>query len=160
MNPEVFVRVIYFTLSNAQLGATMHEGWYRDDYLILFDESEIIAASDRYQLERFLPGFKLLGLRSWDDFIVRNISDQTFSVPILPLDAQYLSPLSFPEGLTILKPDTRFSRKIKWYLKPIVFGGDAGVGENLVWVSHEEHAQLVKFWNDKYRALKSPPSHV
>jgi len=57
-----------------------------------------------------------------------------------------------------LNPDARFSGKIKWYVKPIVFGGDAGVGENLVWVSHEEHAQLVKFWNDKYRTLKSPPS--
>jgi hypothetical protein len=43
-------------------------------------------------------------------------------------------------------------------VKPIVFGGDAGAGENLVWVSHEEHAQLVKFWNDKDRILKSSPS--
>jgi len=56
-----------------------------------------------------------------------------------------------------LQPDGRFTGKIKWYVKPIALGGDAGVGENLVWVSHEEHGQLVKWWNDKYLALKAPP---
>jgi hypothetical protein len=72
----------------------MREGWHGD--LILFDESEAVAASDRYELLRLLPGFNVLGLRSGDDFI------------------------------------------------RIVFGGEAGVGENLVWISYEEHAQLVK----------------
>jgi hypothetical protein len=135
--------------------ATMLEGWHGDDYLILFDESEVATASDRYEVLRLLPGFKVLGLRSWDDFIVRNVSGQIYSVPTLPLEARYLTPLSLPDGATTLNPDTRFTGKTKWYMKPIVFGGDAGVGENLVWVSHEEHAQLVKFWNDKYRTLKS-----
>ncbi len=66
----------------------MLEGWHGDDYLILFDESEVAAASDRYEVLRLLPGFKVLGLRSWDDFIVRNASGQIYSVPTLPLDAR------------------------------------------------------------------------
>jgi hypothetical protein len=136
----------------------MREGWHGDDYLILFDESEVVAASERYEFLRLLPGFKVLGLLGWDDFIVRNDSGQTYSIPTLPVDTRYLSPLSLPDGASGLNPDPRFSGKIKWYVKPIVFGGDAGVGENLVWVGHEEHAQLVKFWNDKYCTLKSPPS--
>jgi hypothetical protein len=64
------VRVVYFPFSTTQLEATMLEGWHDDDYLILFDESEVAAASDRCEVLRLLPGFKVLGLRSWDDFIV------------------------------------------------------------------------------------------
>jgi hypothetical protein len=136
----------------------MREGWHGDDYLILFDESEVAAASERYELLGFLPGFKILGLRGWDDFIVRNDSGQTYSLPTIPIDRCYLSPVSVPGGGSAFNRDLRFSGKIKWYVKPIVFGGDAGAGENLVWVSHEEHAELVKFWNYKYRTLKSPSS--
>jgi hypothetical protein len=95
-----------------QLEATVLEGWHGDDYLILFDESEVAAASDRYEVLRLLCGFKVLGLRSWDDFIVRNVSGQIYSVPTLPLDARDLTPLSLPDGATTLNPDTRFSGKI------------------------------------------------
>ena len=35
-----------------KLGATMHEGWHGDEYLILFDESAVVAASDRYEFMR------------------------------------------------------------------------------------------------------------
>jgi len=135
----------------------MREGWHGEDYLVLFDESEVAAASERYEVLRLLPGFKVLGLRSWDDFVVRNATGQTYTVPTLPLDTQHLSSFSVPDGETTLQSDGRFTGKVKWYVKPIAFGGDAGVGENLVWVSHEEHAQLVKWWNDKYRSLKAHP---
>jgi hypothetical protein len=133
----------------------MLEGWHGDDYLILFDESEISLATDRYAILQSLPGFKLLGLRSWDDFIVENTTGQTYSVPTVPLDSELLSPFSGPQEKTILSADKRFTGKIKWYVKPIVFGGNPEIGENVAWVSHEEHAKLVKWWNDKYRSLKN-----
>jgi hypothetical protein len=50
----------------------MHEGWLGEDYVVLFDESEVAAASERYGAWRLLPGFTVLGLRSWDDFIVHS----------------------------------------------------------------------------------------
>ena len=34
----------------------MHEGWYGDDYVIIFAESEIADFSDRYAVSIFLPG--------------------------------------------------------------------------------------------------------
>ena len=138
-------------------GSEHARDWHGEDYLVLFDESEAAAVSERYEVLRLLPGFKVLGLRRWDDFIVRNAAGQTYSIPTLPLDTLYLSSFSVPDGKTALQPDGRFTGKIKWYVKPIALGGDAGVGENLVWVSHEEHGQLVKWWNDKYLALKAPP---
>jgi hypothetical protein len=77
----------------------MHEGWYGDDYFVLFDESEAVAASDRYEVLRLLPGFKVLGLRSWDDFIVRSAAGQIYSVPTPPLNARNLEKqYSFPFG--------------------------------------------------------------
>jgi hypothetical protein len=39
----------------------MKEGWTGDDYLILFDESEIATATDRYALSQLLPGLPRFG---------------------------------------------------------------------------------------------------
>jgi hypothetical protein len=132
----------------------MREGWHHNDYLILFDETEVTAASDRYAISLWLPGFTVLGLRSWDHLIVNNLAGETFSVPTLPADAQYLAPFSLPSTETVLRRDERYEAKIKWYAKPIVFGGAPDMAENLVWVSHEEHGKLVEWWNEKYRSLK------
>lgn len=131
----------------------MNEGWYDDDYLILFDGSEIASATERYAISQSLPGFDVLGLRRWDDFIVRDPSGQTYSVPTVPAIAKYLSAFSIPEG-TQLRPDEKLRGKIKWYVKPVVFGGDPGLGENVIWVTHEVHAQAVRWWNEMYRSVK------
>ncbi len=135
----------------------MNEGWHGDDYLILFDESEIASASDRYAIAQSLPGFEVLGLRSWDDFIVRDPLGHTYSVPTVPANAQHLSPFSIPKDAPRLRSDERFRGKIKWYVKPIVFGGDPNLGGNVAWVTHETHAQAVRWWNELYRSLKAQP---
>ncbi len=87
-----------------------------------------------------------------DDLIVRDSSAQTFTVPAVPLSREYLSAFSIPEGR--LQLDGRFTRKIKWYLKPLVFGGCPAVDENVAWVDHSEHADLVQWWNKRYRETK------
>jgi hypothetical protein len=94
-------------------------------------------------------------LRSWDYLIVKNLAGETFSVPTIPADAQYLAPFTVPAPETVLRRDDRFENKIKWYAKPIVFGGAPDLSENLVWVSHEEHGKLVEWWNEKYRSLRA-----
>jgi hypothetical protein len=131
----------------------MNEGWVGDDYLILFDESEVATMTERYAFSQFLPGYEVLGLRGWDHFIVRDSQGRTFSIPTVPLELKYLSPFAIPERMEDLRPDARFRGKIKWYLKPIVFGGDPGARENMRWVSLEEHAQPVRWWNDLHRSL-------
>ena len=40
----------------------MREGWHGEDYLVLFDESELAATSERYEVLRLLPGFVVLQL--------------------------------------------------------------------------------------------------
>jgi hypothetical protein len=133
----------------------MKEGWHGDEYLVLFDEPEVAAASARYAISQFLPGYEVLGLRGWDDFIVRDAAGQIYSVPTVPLEKQYISPYTLPSRQTIFETDPRFEAKIKWYLKPLAFGGDPEKRENLQWVDGEQHAQLVKWWNNKYRSLKT-----
>lgn len=133
----------------------MKEGWHNDDYLILFDEQEIALASERYDLAAYLGGFEIVGLRGWDDFILRSAMGRHHLVPTVPLDAQYLSEFALPEASAALEADPRFSGKIKWYVKPIIFGGDPKEGENLSWVSHDQHAQLVQWWNNMYRDIKA-----
>ena len=133
----------------------MNEGWFGDDYLILFGESEVAIESERYDLSRLLPGYQVLGLRTWDDFILRDSQGKTFSIPTVPLDLRYLAPYVITARTEDLIPDARFRGKIKWYVKPIVFSGDPKIGENVTWVRLDEHAQLVRWWNDLYRSVQS-----
>lgn len=131
----------------------MNEGWLNQEYLILFSGSEIKSTTLRYGLPKFLPGYEVVGLRGWDDLIVRDSVGQTYAVPSVPLDTEYLAPYNIPAGS--LAPEELLSGKIKWYVQPIAFGGDPNLGSNLTWVTHEQHGQLVIWWNTQYQALKS-----
>ena len=133
----------------------MIEGWYGNDHLILFDEAEIASASDRYAVSQFLPGYKVIGLRGWDNFILQDSTEATYCAPTIPAVADHISRYALPSRGTKLSPDIRFQGKIKWYAKPTVFGGDPQSQENIIWVSHDQHAELVKYWNGLYRSLNS-----
>jgi hypothetical protein len=132
---------------------SMREGWYGDDYLILFNESEASSAAERYEISQLLPGYKVIGLRGWDDFILEDSNGETYSVPTVPAIPTYLEAYGLPPAGSVLAPDDRFQNKIKWYVKPLVFGGDPKTGENAIWVTHDEHAQFVKWWNGLYRSM-------
>ena len=136
----------------------MTEGWFGGDYLISFNEAEIASASDRYSISRFIPGYQIIGLRGWDDLIIRDSNGLVYTVPSVPMESAFLSRYVLPEAESSLVPDQRFLGKIKWYVKPIVFGGEPSSEENVTWVNHEQHAQAVTWWNDLYRSVKSRPS--
>jgi len=133
----------------------MNEGWFGDDYLILFADSELDAAGDRYGISRWLPGYELLGLRGWDDLIVSDGAGQTYSIPAVPIDPAYLVPFSIPKKGAILEHDHRYAGKIKWYVKPIVLGGSPTDEENIIWINHAQHGQLVNYWNRVYWEIKN-----
>jgi hypothetical protein len=131
----------------------MNEGWFRDDYFILFNDAETASQSHGYGIGTALPGYTVIGLRGWDDLIVTDNTGAKYTVPAVPIDIQYVSPCTIPES-TSLKPDDRFTGRIKWYVKPLVFGGDPDEKDNVTWVSLDQHAELVVWWNQLYRTLK------
>ena len=133
----------------------MREGWDGEDYLVLFAGPEVEAATQRYGVSQAIPGHRLVGLRSWDDFIVQDAAGRSYAVPTVPLEPGRLAPFALPAEPVALRPDERLAGRIKWYVKPVVFGGDPNAGDNLTWVTHEQHAQLVAWWNDQYRKLKA-----
>ena len=128
----------------------MIEGWYGGDHLILFNEVGSNAARLMAQI-----GYKVIGLRGSDDFLLQDSSGATYCAPTVPAVAENVSAYGLPSAGATLSPDDRFQGKIKWYVKPIVFGGDPESQENIIWISHDQHAQLVKYWNGLYRSLKS-----
>ena len=136
----------------------MIEGWFGDDYLISFNEAEVGSASDRYSISRFIPGYQVIGLRGWDDLIVRDCVGLAYTVPCVPMDSESLLRYVLPEAESSLVPDERFLGKLKWYVQPFVFGGDPNLEKNVIWVNHEQHAQAIKSWNDLYRSVRSRPS--
>jgi hypothetical protein len=132
----------------------MREGWHGNDYLIIFEAEEIPRASSSYDLAAVLPGYQLLGLRGWDDFIVQSESGEIAKVPTVPCDPKYLEVFPLQLNGLELRIDARVAGKIKWYVKPVVFGGDPSVGPNLIWVDQSHHAALVRWWNGKCREVR------
>jgi hypothetical protein len=135
----------------------MTEGWFGDEYLISFSEAEVASASDRYSISRFIPGHQVIGLRGWDDLMVRDSVGLVYTLPSVPMDSGFLSRYVLPDAESSMVPDERFLGKIKWYLQPIVFGGDSNIGMNVISVNHDEHAQAVTWWNDLYSSVRSLP---
>ena len=132
----------------------MIEGWHGDDYLLLFDGAEAAAFSARYELGRFLAGYSLIGLRGWDDFIVKDANGQFATVPTVPMSVEYLVPLDISIDASRMESDDRFRGRVKWHRNPLVFGGSPTDKENIVSVPLEQHVDLVKFWNGCYHRLK------
>lgn len=132
----------------------MHEGWCADVYFVLFEPEEVEPAGIRYGVSEALPGFRLVGLHGWDDFLVQDATGVLFRVPAVPLVSKYLEPFTVLPSPEALQPDARFAGRIKWYVTPLVFGGKADLGENVSWVQHEQHSALVRWWNAKYSEVQ------
>ena len=129
----------------------MREGWFNNDYWSLCEdqkEAELLTAA--YGLAEYLPGFFIIGLKGWDDFILSDSAGQYFLVPTVPLERASLAPFRFPTESLRLESDERFTKKIKWYVKPIRLGGDPSAKDNMAWLSQDEHVQAVKYWNKFY----------
>jgi hypothetical protein len=133
----------------------MREGWVGDNYLILFEAEELQTQSAKYSFSDLLPGYTLLGLRGWDEFIVDDNAGHIFTVPTVPVSTTHLARFKLPCSDEAWTADERFAGKIKWYLKPLVFGGDPSSHQNQAWISHDQHAQLVRYWNNMYRSMKA-----
>jgi hypothetical protein len=126
------------------------EGWLDDEYLVLFSETEAAVQAERYGILNALPGYILVGLRGWDEFIVLDDAGRMVLLPTVPLDPASATPFTLPASFDLVA-DSRFSNKIKWYVKPLVFGGDMQDQNNLTWVSLAQHAELVAWWNAQYK---------
>jgi hypothetical protein len=133
----------------------MREGWVGDDYLILFEGDEVETATAKYSFSELLPGYRLLGLRGWDDFIVDDNAGHLSTVPTVPLSTAYRAQFELPGVDQVWRVDPQLRGKIKWYVKPLIFGGDPSSHQNLAWVSHDEHAELVRYWNKMYRSMNA-----
>ena len=130
----------------------MAEGWNGKDYLVLFNDEEAQSASQRYDIAALLPGYRIVGLYFWDDFIVKDEHGVTYALPAVPCDSAELARFQIPAA-DHLVPDSRFTGKIRWFIKPIKFGGDPTASENTTWVSLAQHADYVRWWNALYRDL-------
>ena len=130
----------------------MTEGWNGDNYLVLFSSEEAQSTSQRYGITALLPGYRIVGLYFWDDFIVQNENGDTFTLPTVPCDSTELARFQVPAAHELV-PDDRFAGKVKWYTKPIKFGDDPTANENTTWVTLAQHEELVRWWNTLYRDL-------
>ncbi len=131
----------------------MKEGWFGNEYWSLYEgEKEEAEARAAYGLDDFLPGHRLVGLRNWDDFVVRDEAGQCFKIPTVPLKPAQMEEFAFAVDANALERDEGLEGKIKWHVTPVFFGGDGEARENLALVTPEQHAELVRWWAAFYRA--------
>jgi len=91
----------------------------------------------------------------WDDFLVQACETQkVYRVPTVPIAEERKQEWAVEIDCSRLQVDSRFQGKVKWYVKPIVFGGDPNPAENMIWISYKDHAQAVNYWNRLYSELK------
>jgi hypothetical protein len=88
---------------------------------------------------------------------VRSSDGRLFTVPAVPLNDQRLAHFDEPTANVPLVEDARYTGKIKWYIKPVALGGDPSVGGNLTWVNHQQHGELVVWWNRWIRDIEKSP---
>ncbi|HEY8185052.1 MAG TPA: hypothetical protein VIF64_03225 [Pyrinomonadaceae bacterium] len=132
----------------------MREGWLGDKYIVLFEE-QASSLEEAYGFFGFLPGFRLIGLHGWDDFLVEDSGGNLFTVDTVPLLKERIRSFIFEESLDRLISDDRLRGKIKWYVQPLVFSGNPALESNVDWITLAQHTQLVQWWNKKYRELAS-----
>ena len=89
----------------------MKEGWHNDDYLILFEGSEIEEKEKDYEIDRLLPGHRLVGMVGFDEPLFRRSRDARCSlVPVLSLRRSEVPGTVLPAACMSwlqLKPFTR-----------------------------------------------------
>lgn len=132
----------------------MDEGWINEEYVVLFGE-ETSSLNEAYAAGEFLPSYTLVGLLSWNDFIVADSNGRLFTVPTVPLVNTLVRPFELELAQNQFIFDERVHGRIKWYVTPLVFGGDPQLEENIAWLKLDQHVQLVKWWNEKYRELQA-----
>lgn len=75
-------------------------------------------------------------------------------MPTVPINLDEVEEYFFPTTANV-EADNRFSNKITWYVKPLIFGGDVDDPSNLNWISHQQHIEMVVWWNQLYQTEKS-----
>ena len=131
----------------------MKEGWIGKSYLLLFDDDESERVTKGYGVSLYLPGHRVVALVGWDDLVVENEQGRRFRVPTVPMDESHMTALDEDYDPAELVPDPGAAGKIKWYLQPVILGGNPHPGDNVTWVSLEDHQKLVRWWNRKYREI-------
>jgi len=129
----------------------MQEGWIGKSYVILFDDAESERMTKGYGVSLYLPGCRVVAIVGWDDLVVENEQGERFRVPTVPMDESHMAALDEDYDPAALVPDPGAAGKIKWYLQPVILGGNPHPGDNVTWVSPEDHQKLVRWWNRKYR---------
>lgn len=133
----------------------MTEGWWNGAYYVLFDPQDAPHVDRVYGFSSLLPGMIPVGLKFWDDLLILDTATgEHFSVPTVPLDRRHLQPEPLVPTAASLQPDARLQGRIRWFVTPLVFGGDPKDAANTIWVSMEQHGQLVRWWNAKYQELR------
>jgi len=131
----------------------MKSGWLNDNHYNLFDSIEIENLTSKYELEKYIPNYKLIGLIGWDDFIIFK-NNFYYKIPTVPIYEKYLEEIEMIDYLIELENEKENQNKIKWYTKPLIFGGDPCDPKNIKWINIEQHSQLVSYWNKIYFNIK------
>ena len=150
-----------------ELGAG--EGFVGRQYLRLYAPEYLVSLNQAYETERWLPRKLIFGSDGCGQAFAFDLAAQPLAVleiPFVPLDPKYvqLRAASFEEFLTGLAEAVTNSELLivnKEALgmevhekHPIALGGSP-TEDNQVLVPVEKHAELCRFWNKTFQAVRA-----
>lgn len=97
----------------------MIQGWLQDIHISLFPQDSCEQIAGSYGLSEALPGYSLIGLLGWDDFLLKSDSG-LYTCPTVPIDPKYLQTIDIKIDTGDLRPDPELNDRIKWYITPLI----------------------------------------
>lgn len=139
------------------------EGWLGEDYVRVYADTDRGRIADLYDFPKYLPGYEPLG--SWGlDVLCLAPDSRLYLVDWIPLHEEFKRE-AFPDLETFEKevariqeaePSYEFFQREIHYTRPLVFGGDPQ--QEPLMIDQKAHAEICRFWNQKYAQFKSKKS--
>lgn len=142
------------------------EGFLGEEYIILWRAEELAQLNKAYEAERYAPAILLFGSSGGGEaygFDTHAEPACVVRLPFIGMERRHLGPVTrdftdlFSRGaaLSMREQHRPLQREMELVeIKPIIFGGDPVDPENKMWVTREQHIELVRYWNRQTSTIR------
>lgn len=157
MPTDVILPADYLQFLRTQNGG---EGTLEDGYIILWKSEELIPFNLKYEVKQHAPGVFLFGSNGGGEgYGFDSLAEmKVVQVPFVGMDRRHIEVLAptftdfFRTGrVSEVRDDTadpsRRSGMEIFEIQPIILGGDPVDPENKIWLTRDQHFEIVRYWN-------------
>ncbi len=148
------------------------EGFAGETYIVLWRAEELADFNREYEVDQYAPGILLIGSNGGGEafgFDTHDAAMPVVRVPFVGMDRQLAIAVgdSFSSSLGELAkvkvsdskkaaelPGEKYRGMELFEVKPVILSGDPVDPQNKIWVTRQQHFELVRFWNRLIRDVR------